>query len=246
MPFPHSIEHLFPGGATQILQDWHPNLDPTGFDTATLRVDFRGSVNDLITAYAKGSQAAGQQMYVTGIQAIEDQRFGWVTATIGAKGFWGEAPLEIESYEVNTTETRYPITGGSSVYSGNFNIVFSPAPGKTGSEITINPRTDAPWRVRAFNQGTSMTREGVSIGDAGQIPPLPTGPTTDLPESLRGAAPYAANNTGYPDPLLTVGINGQGGKWIRMNYTTTGTQRIGAKVFRTWTDRWEWINGNSY
>ena len=240
-----SIQHIFGGEVSQILQDWVPNLDPSGFDTAVLRIDFRGGIPELIAAYKKGTPLPGTLMFITGILSIEDQRFRWITATIGAKGFWeSTAPENVVSMDLSTTETRYPIvlsgTASSAVYDGL--IVFSPAPGKAGGfNQTVNPQTGQPWRVRVFNEGWNITRSGVDIGTVGTTHQPPGKPGADLPAGSRPGTPE-----GWPDPLLTAGITGKNGAWVRQDYSCTSDPPLGTVVFRKWSDRWQWIPGNDY
>ena len=220
---PSAIAHLF-SSATQVLTPLAPSLDPTGFDTATLRIDYFGTEAALSAAYKKGELLTGRKMYCTGILSIEDARFGWITATIGYKGFWENAePAAVISYEMNAGEIIYPFDNGEATV-----VYYGKGPGKT---TAINTATGRFWRVRSITRTANITRSGVDIGAAGTAHVPPAGPTGTPPNGL-----YDKALANLPDPLLS----SQDG-WVRMAYSVTGAETIGTIVFRTWQDRWEWV-----
>ena len=228
-----AIIHEFNTNA-QILTPFAPSLDPNGFDTGSLRVDFRGSEDSLINTYKKGTRLGSMQMYCTGVQSIEDARFGWITASIGYKGFYSasESPGTVDSFSAESYERIWPFKNGDTTYYMDGR--------KAGQSTALNPLhlingSAQPFRVRQMLQKAFINREGVDIGTAGTPHIPPSKPQDPRPPFLGTAISNLA------DPLCSTEPSG----WIRRSYKVTNAERYGTVIFRSWSDAWEYVDRES-
>lgn len=196
-----------------------------------MRIDFRGDRDALAAKYKKGTRLSGREMYCTGVLSIDDARFGWLTATIGYKGFWESPPVDVVSLAAGAEDKLWPFQSGSVTYimSGT----------KAGKATVLNPQNQVdglpqPFRIRQYLQNAQITRSGVSIGTAG-TPHVPPPKPNDGRPAFLGTPPQS-----IADPLLSTVIG-----WARASYSVTGEETLGTVVFRKWSDSWEWRDRES-
>lgn len=217
--------------ATQIKVPLRPAINLTGLDTASMEIDFPGSIENLLTAYAgDGSKTAPahSSMYCVGVGDIISEAFGWIHCTIRYKGFWYGPPPTVEGFESGTSELVYPFENGGAVF------YYGKAPGKTAD---TNPANGGKyWRVRDINDTAFITRRGVEIGAPGTIPAPP-----GKPGVVRPAWMDTGRVRSLTDPLIATRFG-----WVRRRYSITSEETLGtgtaAKVFRYWEDQHEWVD----
>lgn len=216
-------------GNPQILTPLAASLDPTGFDTATIRIDFRGQgVNSIPDQYKKGAPATGHpNMFCTGILSVDDARFGWITCTVGYKGFWGSAPADVVSFSLEGYDRMWPFENNGITYGfSGANLRPARAPLNTAGGVA------RPWRVRQSLERGSVSVEGVVIEDSGTIHTPPDKPPAGVAEP---PIDRTLQNRNIQDPLLSTRIG-----WVRTSYKVSSFEQIGTKVLRQWAATFEW------
>lgn len=97
-----------------------PTVDPSGFDSATGRLRFRGTVQDLYNAFPVGGSSgtaalpgapSGSVFYCIGVQGTPRVEFGTVVAEIGWKGLAVQRNLASQPVS-NLSNTDHVISSG--------------------------------------------------------------------------------------------------------------------------------------
>lgn len=212
-------------GNTQILQPWIPTGTADGFDSATLRVDYKGDGGGLNAAYPRGAKASdGSAMYVSGIQ-IERVSPGWTAASIYARGFWSGTPPILGALSATSFEKDWPFQEGGVEW-----FLPGSAAGKTGD---FNSQTTRRWRIRQILQKGRLERQGAIILDSNAVDdwPGPPAPTASRPNKM------SPSQQGLKDPLLYTRTG-----WNPMGLNPTITAVLGGVTLLTWRDSWEWYD----
>lgn len=223
-------------GGTQILQNWTPSAGGDGFDTASLRVDFRGSGAAFAAAYKIGNPTGttgGAKMYYSGVQ-IEREAFGWTTGTVFAKGFWNadadRADL-VATVSTSPKEKLWPFTNGGSTY-----FLPGTAPGVGKSTIYNAGNGNTFWRVRQITFDGQIDRQGYEIitnsATAWTGPPAVTNVTR--PSGM------GQMSVGLKDPLIATKSG-----WVSQGYSQNIVAVLGKVTLLSWRDSWKYIDKES-
>ncbi len=263
---PAFVHTKIPAQGYKFLRHPAPALDPSGFDTASARVFFRGGMSDFLAKFKLGALAsasgynaapAGSVLYCLGPQGQPEISYGHIEADIAWKGIvsprgnvsgiTSQNPNDTVlgmSQSLATTEVAFPLQRGN-------NTLLHPHPAKIGTEKWVRMETVqgplggtiitalVPWRIRRIARTYAMSLKGISMGGRNDIlhPPLINGNTPG------GGVDWSV----YPDPLITVAEGNSGTSaafadgWVCRNYQRQSEYAVGDKVLAFWTADYEWI-----
>lgn len=237
-----------------------PVMDPTGFDTASARVCFRGTAAQLVAAFPVGATAAatdysapaGSNLYCMGPQGQSEEKFGHVIAEISWKGYivnptlaaFAVTPaagqhIRTVSMGRTTTESTWPQDrDGNTVYLGG---PYSPTPALRSLTVAgpAGPITYAyaPYRVRLIGRAYTCTVGGIIVGNRAALfkPPV-----CNIPDPTVGDG--TVNWSTVPDPQITYSADNQGRDgWVCRNYQPSVEHAMGDKILARFQADYEWV-----
>jgi hypothetical protein len=252
---------LFSGKA-----DWesYPVLtpDPSGFDSVTAVLCFRGTGQQLSDLLPRGGLScpdfAGKPLFYKGPRVTE-AKFGYQIAELTWLGMaedpWSTPPVSflganayVRSINISMTteESLWPRdAAGNSLYLGapyapttNGLRTFT-AIGPDGSTIVTG---QLPWRVRLIGRAWTVRMSGIIAGPRAVIvkPPKCMVPNPALTDASAGLSQINWLATG--DPLVTWSADaGSADGWVCRNYDTSQETPIGSVFLARWEAVYQWV-----
>lgn len=245
--------------------DWetYPVLtpDPSGFDTVTARLLFRGTGTQLNALLPRGGLScpdySGLPLYYKGPRVTEAM-FGFQVAELSWVGMaenpWTTPPvafLGAQAYvrSVNITMTAEPSlwprdAAGNTLYLG---APYAPTANGLRTFTAIAPNGSSiitgqlPWRVQLIGRAWGVKMSGIIAAPRGTIikPPKCTVPDPTITDAAAGVSQINWLATG--DPLVTWSADaGASDGWVCTNYDTTAEMPLGGLMLSRWEGVWKW------
>lgn len=243
-------------------------VDPVGFDTASARVLFRGSMAQFLAKFPIGGTSgdaglpgapAGSIMYCLGPQGEPEIKFGHIWGDIGWKGILATrnlASIPVTSLNANdhvqscslamtSQESMWPLQqDGATIYLPPPYAPPTPPGGTPGLRtrgVVINGLFVPVYQApwRIRLIGRAYSASVRGI-TVGDRQAIIRPPKCNIPDPT--ILDTGTNWQNLPDPLVTWSKDaGTSDGWVCRNYQRTSEYIMGAKILAFWNADYEWV-----